>query len=223
MSWLASMSRSPYELYPHPRHHRKRHSLMWLLKDVELHTEDAGYDLNPGPLRDSSAVEFWFAYIRGYLSGHLAPGGQPARVVVVRHEDILRRPEEVVDALAALGLPRNDADFAVIEQLEIGYTRASRSDILQREDRIQTWTSTTAVENESQVRCRLEALGCGPFMEALGYPMLGTERKLGGEVASAAAAAASDAMAQTSRMRALRMLVAAEQKSLRRAGSLGRR
>ena len=50
-SWLASMSRSPCELYPHPRRHRQRHSLMWLLKDVELHTEDAGYDLNPGPLR----------------------------------------------------------------------------------------------------------------------------------------------------------------------------
>ena len=211
MSWLASMSRSPYELYPHPSRHRQRHSLMWLLKDVELHTEDAGYDLNPGPLRYSSAVEFWFAYIRGYLSGHLAPGGQPARVVVVRHEDILRRPQEVVDALAALGLPRNDADFAVIEQLETGYTRASRSDILQREERIPTWTSTTAVGIESEVRCRLEALGCGPYMEALGYPMLGTEREVGGEVASAAAAAAaSDAMAQTSRMRALRVLDAAE-------------
>jgi len=41
-SWLASMSRSPYELYPHPRRHRQRHSLMWLLKDVELHTEMPG-------------------------------------------------------------------------------------------------------------------------------------------------------------------------------------
>ena len=116
---------------------------------------------------------------------------------MVRHEDILRRPQEVVDALAALGLPRNDADFAIIEQLETGYTRASRSDILQREERIPTWTSTTAVGIESEVRCRLEALGCGPYMEALGYPMLGTEREVGGEVASAAAAA-SDAMAQTS-------------------------
>ena len=142
---------------------------------------------------------------------------------MVRHENILRRPQEVVDALAALGLPRNDADFAVIEQLEIGYARASRSDILQREERIPTWTSTTAVGIESEVRCRLEALGCGPYMEALGYPMLGTEREVGGEVASGAAAAASDAMAQTSRMRALRVLDAPEKNSLRRAGSLGRR
>ena len=208
-SWLASMSRSPYELYPHPRRHRQRHSLMWLLKDVELHTEDAGYDLNPGPLRYSSAVELWFAYIHGYLSGHLAPGGQPARVVVVRHEDILRRPQDVFDALAALGLPRNHADFAVIEQLETGYTTTSRSDILQREEGMRSWTNTTAVGIESEVRRHLEALNCGPYMEALGYSMPGTEREVGGEGASTAAAAA-DAMPQTFRKRALGVLEAAE-------------
>ena len=141
---------------------------------------------------------------------------------MVRHEDILRRPQDVFDALAALGLPRNHADFAVIEQLETGYTTTSRSDILQREEGMRSWTNTTAVGIESEVRRHLEALNCGPYMEALGYSMPGTEREVGGEGASTAAAA-SDAMPQTSRRRALGVLEAAETNSLRCAGSLGRK
>ena len=102
---------------------------------------------------------------------------------MVRHEDILRRLEKVVDELAALGLPRNDFDFAVIERLETGHAATSRSDILQREEQMPSWTNTTAVGIESEVRRHLEALNCGPYMEALGYSMPWTEREVGGEVA----------------------------------------
>ena len=226
-SWLASMSRSPYELFPHPKRHPEQYSLRWLLNDVVLQTQDAGYDHSPGPLHYPSAVELWFAYIRGYLSGHLAPGSEPGRVIVVQQENILRRPREVANALAEQGLPRNDADFEVVEQLEIGYTRTSRSDILRREERIPKWSSFTAVPIQSEVLSRLRFLGCVPYTKAPGYPMsrrhwsaestygmrLGfksesPEREVDGEGASEAADA-SDAIAQfqdcTERMRQPRL------------------
>ena len=129
---------------------------------------------------------------------------------MVRHEDILRRLEKVVDELAALGLPRNDFDFAVIERLETGHAATSRSDILQREEQMPSWTNTTAVGIESEVRRHLEALNCQPYMEALGYSMPGTQREVGGDGASTAATAA-DAMPRTSRRQALRILEAAKQ------------
>ena len=44
---------------------------------------------------------------RGYLKGYVSPGGSVSRAVIVRHEDIVDHPEDVVNDLAALGLPRN--------------------------------------------------------------------------------------------------------------------
>ena len=110
-SWLWSMARNEYELFPHPKRPRKQHSLWWLLKEVQLLSQEAGCPDSPGTLLYPTAVNLWFAYIRGYLSGLLAPGSEPSRAIVVRQEDILRRPQEVVVALAKLGLPRNGAGF----------------------------------------------------------------------------------------------------------------
>ena len=50
------------------------------------------------------AVDLWREYIRGYLSGFMAPENQPIRAVVVRQENILHRPPEVVEALQGLVL-----------------------------------------------------------------------------------------------------------------------
>ena len=87
---------------------------------MPLQTDQAGYHDSPGPLHFTSAVDVWFAYIRGYLDGHFAPGSEPSRVIVARQEDILRCPEDVVNGLVQLGLPRNDTDFEVIEVLQTG-------------------------------------------------------------------------------------------------------
>ena len=118
----------------------------------------------------STAVDLWFDYIRGYLSGFLAPGKHPSRAVVVRQEDILRRPQEVVEALERLGLSRNGIAFQINEQLEIGYVGISRTSILEREDNVLRWTSLT-VFLQSTILPRLKELGCAPYMAPLGHAM----------------------------------------------------
>ena len=39
----------------------------------------------------------------------------PQRVIIVRHEDIVSKPKQVVEELARLGLPRNEKPFEVIQ------------------------------------------------------------------------------------------------------------
>ena len=78
-------------------------------------------------------MDLWFEYIRGYLSGFMAPENSPIRAIGIRQENILHRPREVVEALQGLGLRRNGAAFHTIETLRTGYTGLTRNDILLRE------------------------------------------------------------------------------------------
>ena len=126
-SWLCSMSRNGYELYPDPSVKRKQHAIWWLLRNVKLLAEEANYPNSLGTLLYSTAVDLWFDYIRGYLSGFLAPGSEPTRAVVVRQEDLLCRPQDVVEALERLGLRRNGFALSIIENLETGYSGLSRN------------------------------------------------------------------------------------------------
>ena len=50
-SWLCSMSRNGYELYPYPQVKRRRHALSWLLRKVQLRTQEANYPQSRGTLR----------------------------------------------------------------------------------------------------------------------------------------------------------------------------
>ena len=45
----------------------------------------------------------------------MALSTMPQRVIIVRHEDIVSKPKEIVDELARLGLPRNEKPFEVIQ------------------------------------------------------------------------------------------------------------
>ena len=51
----------------------------------------------------------------------------------MRHEDLLRCPEEVVDALAKVGLKRDAVAFKRLEMLSTGYQIVSREQTLLRE------------------------------------------------------------------------------------------
>ena len=92
---------------------------------------------NPYPnLHFPNLMDLWALYADGYLAGRIAAendsGAHPQRVLVVRFEDLLERPEEVVNELARLGLPRNAEVFSTIEE-SVSHTAGTRESILLRE------------------------------------------------------------------------------------------
>jgi len=136
VSWMLSLSRHPYEIFPAAGGKRKQHSLDWMVEEVEMRT-DSDHFRNPfADTRFPSVMDLWATYIHGYLEGRIAPDGggdaPPLQVLVVRFEDLLQRPGDVVSELASLGLPRNAKLFSPIEESVSG-TAESRSSILLRE------------------------------------------------------------------------------------------
>ena len=103
--WLCSMSGNGCELYPDPKVKRRRGSLAWLLGKVQLRAEEANFTYTeiPETLQYRTAVDLWFEYIRGYLFGFISTENPSIRAVVVRQDDILHRPQEVVEALRGFG------------------------------------------------------------------------------------------------------------------------
>ena len=94
-SWLASMSRHPYEMFSSRGWTRKLNSLEWLLQEVSIQTDSSFH--NPHPDQEfASAIEVWATYAKGYLNGNIAPGGDTDRIVLVRYEDIRLRIQLVV-------------------------------------------------------------------------------------------------------------------------------
>ena len=71
----------------------------------------------------------------GRLAGRIAPGRDATRVLVVRHEDILKQPQLVVRELAVLGLPRNPTHFSAIEDLASRSQHQTREQIVLLESR----------------------------------------------------------------------------------------
>ena len=131
--------------------------MSWFLGEVELRA-DANWGRHPfGEQRFPTAVDMWIVYVQGNLAGHLAPAGDASRVLVVRQEDLLRRPDAVVDELARRGLPRNAVDFAPLETLVTGYQNATRQETLRREA---VARSNLAVEVKRTIVVCLVSSGC---------------------------------------------------------------
>ena len=168
VSRLCSMLRNGYELHLDPQVKRRRHALSWFLRKVQLRTQETNYPQSLGTLMYSTAVDLWFQYIRGYLSGFLAPGNQPIRAVVVRQEDLFRRPRELVDALQRFGLRRNGIAFRIIENLQTGYAGMSRASNLLQEQKDSEMLARTA-PIQKRISTRLVDLGCAPYIAAVGY------------------------------------------------------
>ena len=115
LPWMVALGRGAYEIFPVPRKRRQQEDLQWMLGRIELDTTP-GYHHDPFPdLRFDSLPALWTAYVEGYLHGNMCLTTSPQRVVVVRQEDLVSRPEAVVDELARLGLQRNSRQFELIE------------------------------------------------------------------------------------------------------------
>ena len=65
----------------------------------------------------ASAVGLWVTYVEGYLAGRIAPASDALRFLLIRHEDLLRTPDLVVQQLTTPDLPRNALRFAPIDDL----------------------------------------------------------------------------------------------------------
>ena len=112
---MQALARHAYEIFPVPRKTRHQGALDWMLGRIELDTHpDYHHDPRPN-LQFESLPALWTAYLEGYLHGNMCLTTEPHNVVVVRHEDLVHRPQQVVNALAKLGLRRNNNTFRVIE------------------------------------------------------------------------------------------------------------
>ena len=161
VSWLASVSRHAYEI--HRADKKRRRGLWWLLEPVEVRDVLGFSDIR---MKFSSAVYLWAAYAQCYLQGHLAPAGNMARVVIVRHEDLITQPAAVVSALTESGLPRNNRSFQTIE------TSASDSGLARKEIRRREASQHLGAQVDEEWR-RQVAMKVSPtiagLMSALGY------------------------------------------------------
>ena len=105
--------------------------MRWLLRDCAQMRNSVA--IPTGEQRFPSAVDLWITYVRGYLAGRIAPAGDASRALLVRHEDLLRSPDLVVDQLTRLGLPRNTVRFAPLDTLATKFGCQPRQEILRLE------------------------------------------------------------------------------------------
>ena len=133
-SWMHSLGRCSYGILPSrggkPKSARE---LCWMFDQVTI----KNVFKNPFPnLHFPNLMDMWAIYTDGYLAGRIAAENDseahPQRVLVVRFEDLLERPEEVVNELERLGLPRNAEVFSTIEE-SVSHAAGTRASILLRE------------------------------------------------------------------------------------------
>eukprot|EP00746_Dinoflagellata_sp_MGD_P061809 gnl/MRDRNA2_/MRDRNA2_260934_c0_seq1.p1 gnl/MRDRNA2_/MRDRNA2_260934_c0~~gnl/MRDRNA2_/MRDRNA2_260934_c0_seq1.p1 ORF type:complete len:276 (-),score=32.65 gnl/MRDRNA2_/MRDRNA2_260934_c0_seq1:32-793(-) len=139
-SWMLSLAEHSYEIYPssmdknsgeyNSSAKRRQGDLGWMLGRVYMRQSTH----NPhSEKRFGSIPELWNHYARGYLQGKVSNHGEEHRVVIVRYEDLVKRPHEVVDELKNLGLPRNKKVFEPIRDYLSGRSVAdsrTRDDII---------------------------------------------------------------------------------------------
>ena len=133
-SWMHSLGRCSYGILPSrggkPKSARE---LCWMFDQVTI----KNVYKNPFPnLHFPNLMDMWAIYTDGYLAGRIAAENDseahPQRMLVVRFEDLLERPEEVVNELARSGLPRNAEVFSTIEE-SVSHAAGTRASILLRE------------------------------------------------------------------------------------------
>ena len=91
--------------------------MQWMFDQVYFDTSpDYHHDRFRGAIFGSLPA-LWEAYVEGYLCGNIGLASGPQRVLIVRQEDILRNPKDVIGELDRLGLPRNRQSFKNIVQV----------------------------------------------------------------------------------------------------------
>lgn len=153
-SWMASLSSHAYELFP-TGHQRRRPqgTLWWMFEEICVRTSPTSCeDLFPDSIFPSLPA-LWTTYARGYLQGDMADSERAGPTfVIVRFEDIVLRPQDVIVALAELGLPRNNTPFTPIDDSASGAAHG-RSEVISN------------LQSRAGPR-QFEEQGCSDVMEA---------------------------------------------------------
>eukprot|EP00928_Gymnodinium_smaydae_P065636 TRINITY_DN48740_c0_g1_i1.p1 TRINITY_DN48740_c0_g1~~TRINITY_DN48740_c0_g1_i1.p1 ORF type:complete len:400 (+),score=90.52 TRINITY_DN48740_c0_g1_i1:47-1246(+) len=168
MSWVLSLSQHPYEVARADGGRRRQGDVRWMADRIRLETTDASLFCDPFAGREfESAVHLWQAYASGYLHGSMTSdcgdAAQPT-FVLVKYEDVLHRPIEVLQALADAGLPRRLArPLAAIDE-GVG-TQATRDDLRSRS--CLDMSERVAAAGGSDIQALIHAL-CSSELRSLG-------------------------------------------------------
>ena len=178
-SWMHSLGRGSDEIVSTPGYLPDSGldvDLDWMFQQVTLKFP---FKDEPPNEHFPDVMHVWAQYTNGYLRGHIAPESDPnehddesnvSRVVVVRFEDILEVPEDVVGALACLGLPRNSKDFSPIEE-SVSDAAETRGNILLRERHLH-------LTDELRNKIALGLADHSHLVEWLGYSKLNYSKSL---------------------------------------------
>jgi len=169
-SWMVSLSNHPYEVFPRRPTRRKKGALWWMFEDVQLRTSGGLFE---DPFEDttfSSVLELWVSYMKGYIFGTMAQAGGPI-FLIIRYEDLVQRPRDIVDALERLGMPRNTQTFEPIEEYVSGNgTHSSPGSCLQSiAKRVANCDAKREFSAEDAKRLRSFLLPHWYLLEWLGY------------------------------------------------------
>eukprot|EP00971_Amphidinium_carterae_P154022 3054367-Amphidinium_carterae.1 len=102
-SWMNALATHAYEIRPLQKRRRKQGDLGWMFEPVDMTVDETWKSLSLQH-QFRSIPQLWLAYAAGYLQMNQSVGA--ADFLIVRHEDLVERPQDVVDALANLGLPK---------------------------------------------------------------------------------------------------------------------
>ena len=167
-SWMLSLDRSSYGIGPIQGDRPDSPTdLGWMFEEVAINT----LCNNPYPnLIFPNVPNLWACYLNGYLAGHIAPENDSEaprrRVRVVRFEDLLYDPEEVVNELARLGLPRDGKVFLPIGE-SVSDAADTRDNILLRET-----NQRGKISDELRDMIALKLTDASHLVEWLGYGSL---------------------------------------------------
>lgn len=89
-----------------------------MLGEIGVTTQGNYHHNVVGDQCSTSMVTLWIKYAigYGYVQGYMAPSGRSTRIVIVRYEDLVSSPEDVANALVAIGLPRKPTNFEAIDR-----------------------------------------------------------------------------------------------------------
>eukprot|EP00927_Polykrikos_kofoidii_P021997 TRINITY_DN20661_c0_g1_i2.p1 TRINITY_DN20661_c0_g1~~TRINITY_DN20661_c0_g1_i2.p1 ORF type:complete len:364 (-),score=41.01 TRINITY_DN20661_c0_g1_i2:36-1127(-) len=160
-SWMGSLAERPYEINRSNGGRRRQGKLHWMFDEIQMRTE-GGTAADPfANALFASVPMLWVAYANGYLMGALL-GDDPTPCAIIRFEDVVKRPVEVLEGLERLGLPRrkDSGQFEPIETVTYSNTGCTcRADVISRLD------SCTVASRVAEDLAPHVAL-----FDALGYP-----------------------------------------------------
>ncbi len=157
------MSEGSYALFPEAGGRRRRGDREWLMYDpvVMRHPID-------GWQRYQNATQMWLHTLWGYLTGGIMTKARTLRVCIVKFEDVLFQPDNVVEGLTKIGLPRNARPFEELHKGVGGHMRVGRNLEEVKEREYEALDSFREHELESLGEALEE---CPGLFLHLGYPL----------------------------------------------------